>query len=694
MGDREFADFSTDAPPKLQPSVSHRTLSSTGKAWQQPRGSPFSRALRLIHRLIVFALAIYYVEISLHSFSTAMIILHGSVSHDLPIQIHTADLITDYTGSTTIQASPLVQQVLQGSTNPRNTSLYLETATTQSSSGCSKVPEFNNEIYGNNFLRFIFSRLQMHASHNLSYVTELELVVPVIDCTFSLLTWGDQTSARVYYLVRSKNNISDVMLLSTSLSVQDYDVSKQFQKGPATLLLVSAINDVRASTVEHHIAIAFNYPYVAEPKFAYSELLGVDEDNFWQLQTLANPRNQDPAKFVRMGRRFGRYLSDPTAQSNIEIAHWDLSSTPLEELKNWMWHSRAVLHDSWAWTHAVQGIFALSVIFNLCVLSFVMYRRMRMGHFWVGDAFSTISGMLLYRGLIVIVCNHMNGYWTVSKMCISIGDSITGLHAIYYRPELVHADLLSIFLNVTSILCYLARERVDPILVFLAFEVGWGYRVELAEAVAGLKKNIVAFAVADATNGLLSVSPGLARLSPMELMTVYALKESRRPVVSSVVIAICSPILLIAAYVVLRKAVRYVRTPVIIEKKMSKRSNAYTEESQQMDLTTFETATGAALSKRFGVISGYDNYIVRESRLTATIDAVYGNGFLVVKGKFLIGAQDLLPIILMKIARVRFTNIFVYELLEKSSVQETAQLVYPSTISWSDLGNLDVITLT
>lgn len=97
MGDREFADFSAD-PPKLQPSVSRRTLSATGKAWQ-PQSSPFTRAYRVIHRLIVFALAIYYVKISLHSFSTAMVILHGSVSHDLPIQTHTANLITGYTGN-------------------------------------------------------------------------------------------------------------------------------------------------------------------------------------------------------------------------------------------------------------------------------------------------------------------------------------------------------------------------------------------------------------------------------------------------------------------------------------------------------------------------------------------------------------------------------------------------------------------
>ncbi|EEY53994.1 uncharacterized protein PITG_07679 [Phytophthora infestans T30-4] len=622
-----------------------------------------------------------------------MIILHGTASHDLPIQKFKASLILDYAGTSTIEASPLVQQVLKGSTSPLSSSLYLETATTQSTTGCLNVTKFNAEIYSNEFLRFIFSRLQTDASHNLSYVTELELVAPVIDCTFDLLTFGDPTAARVYYLVRRKSNTSDVMLLSTSLSVQDYVVDKQFQSGPATLLLVAAIDDVRTTTITHHIAVAFNYPYVAEPEFAYSELRGIDGDNYWKLETLANPWTRDPAKSVRTARQFGRYLSDPTAQSNIEMGHWDLPNSPVEELGSWLWHSRTVLHDSWAWTHAIHGVYAINVIFNLSVLSFVMYRRIRKGHIWVGDAFSTISNMLLYRGVLVIICNHMNGYWTVSKMCISLGDSITGLHAIYYKPELVHADLLTIFLNVASFLSYLARERVDPLFVFATFEIGWRYRLELSKLYPDLKKHIVKFAIADATNGLLKVNPGLAALSPMKLMTSYEVLDDRQSVVSSVVISIFSPIVLIAVYVIVRKAVRYVDTPVGSKDASRRRAGVYTEGSQQSDLTSFETATGAGLSKRYGIISGYENYIMRDNNLSATIDAVYGNGFLVVKGKFLIGAQDLLPLLVMKVTRVRFTNIFVYEVKEKSSVQETAQLVYPSTISWDDLSHLDVTTL-
>jgi hypothetical protein len=122
----------------------------------------------------------------------------------------------------------------------------------------ARVPDFNVEIYSNEFLRFIFSRLQTHASHNLSYVAELELVVPVVDCTFSLLTSGDRTAARVYYLTRRKADPAQVFLLSTSMSVQDYEVNAQFQRGPGMVLAIAAIDDMQASTVTHHLAVAFN----------------------------------------------------------------------------------------------------------------------------------------------------------------------------------------------------------------------------------------------------------------------------------------------------------------------------------------------------------------------------------------------------------------------------------------------------
>ncbi|KAG2511633.1 hypothetical protein BBO99_00008458 [Phytophthora kernoviae] len=601
-------------------------------------------------------------------------------------------LITGYAGTTTIRESSLVLDILGGSTDPRNDSVYLETATAQSFTGCSDVPKFDAKIYSNQYMRLIFSKLQAHASYNLSYIKELELIAPVVDCMFDLLVSGDRTVARVYYLTRSKSDPTQVLLLSASLSAQDYVVDQQFQKGSAMMLLIAAIDDMRATTLDHQIAIALNYPYVSEPAFAYAELDGVDGDNYWILKMLSDQQNLDPTKIVRVARRFGRYIRDPTAQSNIETAHWDIPNNPTAELGEWRWFSRAVLHDSWAWTHAIHGVFAIDVIFNLSILSFVIYRRLRLGHIWVGDAFSTISSTLLYRGILVIVCNELNGFWTITKMCTSIGDTISDLHVIFYKPELVHADLLAVYLCLTTVLSYLTRERVDPLLAFATFELGWGYRVELADFFPVLRKHIRSFAIADTTNGLLDTSPGLAKLSPMKLLTAYLFQMNRAPLVSSMVISIFSPIVLVLAYIVAQKITRYEDRPSA-HGMGRRRSSGYKAGLQQIDLTSFEAATGSALRKRYGVVSGYENYIVRNKQVLATIDAIYGNGFLVANGKFLVATQDLIPLVLMKLSHIRFANIFVYEIIKGSAVKETSRLVYPTTLSWNDLMHLDIIAL-
>lgn len=331
MRETGFTDISD--PPKVRSSPSLTALGSIGNNLQLPEGTTEMRTFRLMHRLAVFAVAIMCVIISLESFSTAVVILRGQISRDLPIETYTANLITDYAGTTTIKESPLVLQVLEGSTSPLNISLYLETPSAHSHTGCSNVANYNRGLYSNEYLRFIFSRLQAHAAYNLSYLAELELIAPVVDCTFELLVLGDQTVLSVYYLVRNTSDTDQVLLLSTSLSTQDYEVAQQFQRGAGTIVLIAAIKDTQATALEHHIAVALNYPYVAEPEFLYAELEGIDGDNYWLLKTLPNQRNLDPAKEVRMARRFGRYKGDPTAQSNIETVHWDLPGDPASELR-------------------------------------------------------------------------------------------------------------------------------------------------------------------------------------------------------------------------------------------------------------------------------------------------------------------------------------------------------------------------
>lgn len=125
MRETGFTDISD--PPKVRSSPSLTALGSIGNNLQLPEGTTEMRTFRLMHRLAVFAVAIMCVIISLESFSTAVVILRGQISRDLPIETYTANLITDYAGTTTIKESPLVLQVLEGSTSPLNISLYLET---------------------------------------------------------------------------------------------------------------------------------------------------------------------------------------------------------------------------------------------------------------------------------------------------------------------------------------------------------------------------------------------------------------------------------------------------------------------------------------------------------------------------------------------------------------------------------------
>jgi hypothetical protein len=108
-----------------------------------------------------------------------------------------------------------------------------------------------------------------------------------------------------------------------------------------------------------------------------------------------------------------------------------LLTDPASELRRWEWHLFASLHDLWAWTHTIHGIFTSDVLSDHSVLSFVIYRRLLQGHLWVGDAFATISNALLYRGVLVLVSNHLNGYWTLTEFCLAIGHGINGRREVH-----------------------------------------------------------------------------------------------------------------------------------------------------------------------------------------------------------------------------------------------------------------------
>eukprot|EP00644_Phytophthora_capsici_P015920 jgi/Phyca11/122807/e_gw1.49.110.1 len=647
---------------------------------------------RLLHRTVVFAIALWYVGISAKAFVASVTVLRGLESKDLGTTVHDSNLIVAYAGTSTINDSPLVQKVLKGSSDPRNDTIFLLSDSEFSFSECTGIG-YDDKVNGNGFTRFLFESLQFHASEDLQYLTDVELITPVIDCSFDLINSPDEalTQLRMYYLVRQKNDTNHLILLSVSASTQDFQVDQQYQSGAALLVTIAPITDMQASNVTHQFAIAYNYPYESRPHFTNGEFLGIESDNFWLFKSFAPSMSTDPTKQVRTAFRMGGYIDDPVAQSNIEIIHWNLPTDPAAALSTWEWHSLASLHDSWAWTHSIHGLFAIDVLFDLGVLFFVIYQRVRKGHFWVGDAFATISNALLYRGVLVFVSNHLNGYYTLTEFCLAIGSELSGRRTVHYRPELAHADLLTFFLNVTSVLSYVFRERIDPVLAFAAFELGFAYRVELVDALPALRKVVVDFAEEDYWRGVITVSPYLARLSPMKFWTIHEITVDRKVLVISTVICIFSTMTWLVVYIFLRKLFRHFQSRDRRFKYNAESKDISTQEQGQ--LTTFETATGAALSKRYGVISGYDNYIIRENARFASIDAVYGNGYLIANRNFLIATEDIFSLLVMKLTRVRFTNIYVYTILADGGVNQTAQLVYPTTIPWSDLAHLGIVKL-
>lgn len=144
----------------------------------------------------------------------------------------------------------------------------------------------------------------------------------------------------------------------------------------------------------------------------------------------------------------------------------------------------------------------------------------------------------------------------------------------------------------------------------------------------------------------------------------------------------------------LRKIYRYYHPDLARHRSSQSKSHSAGETAQSLkgNLTNFEISTGAELQTRFGMISDYNNYVYFKGMKFASADGVYCSGYVIVNGNFLVGSKDLLAIVMMKLVRARFTNVYTYE-VDGNTVKTTARLVYPNTFTWSDLWRLNVSVL-
>ncbi|GMF20397.1 unnamed protein product [Phytophthora lilii] len=666
--------------------------------------NPFKRGFRLVHRLLVFGTAMWYVVISLLATDASLEVLRDEAHYDTGAIPLSSPLIGGYAGTGSIRESPLVKEVLRDSTKLiESGTLFLKSASATSFEQCSVVADSDAvDIYKDAFLRWIFEDLQNKTAYNISLFTEIELVLPIVDCGFSAINGGGAAIARVNYLVRYKDDTERMLLLPTSLSIQDYYIAEQYERGSSLLVSFSEIEDMQSTSVKHHYALALDYPYEYKPDFEVCTFFNHTDEGFWSFETIPNDPFMRPPKPLLTARQLGFYLDKETSQVNQINLHWDIADDAVTALTYWEWHGDAIIRDNWAWVHILHLLFAIDVLFQLSLLVCLVYRSFRQGRLWIGDAFASISNALLYRGVYVVMSNHINGYWTLTAFSLALADSVGGNGTIKYRPDMAHADMLTIYLNLVSVLSYLLRERVDPIFVMVCFEVGFYSREGLAKILPALQSLIVDYSNTETSYGRVEVDAFLTSLSPMRLWTVHPIGQSVWPLLVSTFIIVYITLVIIFLYMIVRKILRFhsarfqVGSQSINDKSASRRqsSGLFRNDSEPRELMQFETATGSVLKNRFGVLSGYDNYTVVDGRRFTSGDAIYCNGFVVANDKFVVATEDLMSLIIMKLTRARFTNIYVYTIKDGTGVNQTARLVYPTTISWHDLAKVSVSHLS
>ncbi|TMW66466.1 hypothetical protein Poli38472_004231 [Pythium oligandrum] len=620
--------------------------------------------------------------------------LFGALQYDDDYGVYLAGIIPHYVGEKTIKESILFTRVLGGDSTPRQDTLYLESIDNFSHTKCMNVTDGVVQwLYSNEYLRSNWRDLVTQTSYNLTYLRDSELIAPVVDCSFSAITLGDITSARVFYFMRKKADPSAVFLIVSSISTQDYEVPDQFQVGAAAYATLTVIDDMRMTGLQHSLVLALGYP-LEGPFYSVYTLEGVTDDCLLVLRNVPEHVSTEYKRRVYTANRSGFYIKSQESQSNIKNMRWVHYDDPLPALTTWRWVGCAKIQNAWGWIRCVHFVFAAGTIFNLCVLFLVSYRNYQRRKIWVGDAFVSISGSLTLRGGIVLVMWAMENFWQLTSLTLRDGAKLAGNVEIFSFAQIMHGDLMTLYVALAGVLGTILQERVDPTLTIFLFEIGFQNRLSIAEWLAAVKDRIMGYAIDDYLGGIAAIPPELNGFCPFGYFTVH---ELLRSAVAS--LAALAPIFLtftiIVVYAVIRKAYRraYPSRALSYSSRITKGSSNLSEgKAIKSPFTMFELATGAELQNKVGLVSDYDNCIYIKGIRYASADGIYCNGFVIANNQWLIKTSDLSSVLLIILTSRRLRDVFVYE-VEDHKVSQTARLVYPNTLTLMDLTKLNTTLL-
>uniref|UniRef100_K3X070 Transmembrane protein n=1 Tax=Globisporangium ultimum (strain ATCC 200006 / CBS 805.95 / DAOM BR144) TaxID=431595 RepID=K3X070_GLOUD len=471
----------------------------------------------------------------------------------------------------------------------------------------------------------------------------------------------------------------------------------QGEGGPAGVGTVSFINDLRVDVVEHHVMVSLGFPF-EKLDFRVYEHHGVNNEGMWMLKTIPKDPDNELSKHLFVSVRTGFFVRSETEQSNIKSQMWLLPTDPVSAITQQKYESVALLRDSWAWVHVVEFFIGFDLLINLFLLVVVSYHNLRAGVLWLGDSFVAVSSTFLVRGALVVLSVYVDKMWAIVEFCTYDASDVAAIEKISIYESIARADLMSLYLCACGVIGILCRERVDPVVAMISFELGYAYRQQMLTWVPAVLKAVNEYANEVFLFTMQEAINGQENISPMELRTTTEITSSAK-VIATVLAPFMWSLLLIVVYIIAVKIYWRVYPEKLLILRSGNTSNTGKSDNedallaQKRQYTLFEVATGAQLESRFGLMSHYITCVFVKGTKYASADGIYSNGFLIANSKFLVQARDIWWIVLMKALQARVTNVYVYE-LKGTSVQQKARLVYPDTLSWSDLVHINITILT
>ncbi|GAB9475695.1 hypothetical protein Gpo141_00012779, partial [Globisporangium polare] len=545
------------------------------------------QAWTLARRLFVLVAAVAYIVTSVRASVDTLKLLQDTDTSSMDFLLYESKLIAQYAGKTTIRESPMVAALSFDTTPRAKGSLFLEQNSTHLS-GCITYAE--SSIYQDAFQRAMFASIRATLAYNLTFLNPAttEMIMPVIDCTFTSLTTGDITAPRFFYLMRMVSDPEDVYIFAVTMGVQEYQVSKQKASGPSAVTTMTFINDMRVTEIKHYFALALGYPFQAA-SFQVYYYYGLTPNGFWLLKSVPQNPLVEASKVLSTSCPTGYYVSSPNEQANIVYLIWRLHQDPHKMLADWNWIGKSTVRDSWGWVHYLHLYFATSATVGLIVLLAVMYYNWRSGKIWVGDAFVDISSSHWIRSGLVLLSWYMDGFWALMEFTLYSGNELAKTRTTFIYPSVMRADLMALYVTLVSLIGELFKERIDPALTLALFYIGFEARLEITTLFPGMEKTLIDYADREFMLGIMPLDPSLPEISPLRVWNSKPLPPANAAIVFSAMFPIFCTLVFIALYVASRKTYRRL-FPDLIAKQRSSANSAKESDSTRSRLTQFEFA--------------------------------------------------------------------------------------------------------